>query len=197
MVTAAITTKEAYELAKRTMVNDVATFQAAVARADDDGEILYVPGQGFTTITATDRTRADRASFIAASVFFATDAVPAMLSPYAMRGQVVRPAEMPTVTELPLRRPYKRDAFCAAVECEAIRTPEGLPIDPNTGQVITGPYHYGHRYGYEHRRLVREAQARGMTQKEFNEWINSHPEWFQIETPTNNMSHKFEKPGVD
>jgi HNH/ENDO VII superfamily nuclease with conserved GHE residues len=61
--------------------------------------------------------------------------------------------------------------------------------DPNTGQVISGPYHYGHRYGYEHRRLVREAQSKGMTQEEFNDWINSHPEWFQIEAPANNMSN--------
>jgi hypothetical protein len=55
-----------YELAKRTMVNDIATFEAAVARADVDGEILYVPGQGFTTITAADRKRADRATTVAA-----------------------------------------------------------------------------------------------------------------------------------
>lgn len=103
--------------------------------------------------------------------------------------------EPPAVT--PLRRPYKRVAFCRSVECAAIRTPEGLPIDPNTGEVIEGEYHFGHKYGYEHRRLVREAQAKGMTQKEFNDWINSHPEWFQLEAPANNVSHRFEKPGVD
>ncbi|MEO8378777.1 MAG: GH-E family nuclease, partial [Acidobacteriota bacterium] len=96
-----------------------------------------------------------------------------------------------------LRRPYKRVAFCEAVECGAIRTSEGLPIDPNTGEVIAGEYHFGHRYGYEHRRLVREALSKGMKQKQFNDWINSHPEWFQLEAPANNLSHRFEKPGVD
>jgi hypothetical protein len=35
-----------------------------------------------------------------------------------------------------------------------------------------------------------------MTQKEFNDWINSHPEWFQIEKPANNLGHRFEKAGV-
>jgi hypothetical protein len=186
-----------YELAKRTMVNDIATFEAAVARADVDGEILYVPGQGFTTITAADHSRADRATIVVAGVFFATDAVPIMLSPYAMRGQVIRPAEMAELPTPSLRRPYKRAAFCESIECGAIRTFEGLPIDPNTGEVIEGEYHYGHKYGYEHRRLVREAQSKGMNQEEFNDWINSHPEWFQIEAPASNLSHKFEKPGVD
>ena len=35
----------------------------------------------------------------------------------------------------------------------------------------------------------------GMNQKQFNEWINSHPEWFQLEDPISNMSHFFEKRG--
>lgn len=100
-------------------------------------------------------------------------------------------------TASPLRRTYKRVAFCRSVECEAIRTAEGLPIDPNTGEVIEGAYHFGHKYGYEHRRLLLEAQAKGMTQKQFNDWINSHPEWFQLEAPANNLSHRFEKPGVN
>jgi len=47
----------------------------------------------------------------------------------------------------------------------------------------------------EHRRLVKEAKAKGMTQKEFNDLINDHPEWFQIEDPSSNLGHKYEKPG--
>jgi hypothetical protein len=43
MVHATVTTPEYYELGKRTTGNDIATFEAAVARADVDGEILYVP----------------------------------------------------------------------------------------------------------------------------------------------------------
>lgn len=33
-----------------------------------------------------------------------------------------------------------------------------------------------------------------MTQEEFNDWVNAHPEWFQIESWENNRSHKFELP---
>lgn len=95
MVTATVTEQASYELARRTMVNDVGTFEAAVARADANGEILYVPGQGFTTLTAADRKAADRATMVAAGVFFTTNTVPLMLSPYGMRGQIVRPAELP------------------------------------------------------------------------------------------------------
>ncbi|KZN34369.1 hypothetical protein N480_22460 [Pseudoalteromonas luteoviolacea S2607] len=32
-----------------------------------------------------------------------------------------------------------------------------------------------------------------MTQKQFNDYIDSNPQFFQIEDPINNMSHKFEK----
>jgi hypothetical protein len=83
----------------------------------------------------------------------------------------------------------------AKIESRARRTPEGKFIDPNTGDIIEGPYHVGHIPGREHRRLVEEARARGMTQEEFNEWVNKHPEWFQIEDAANNLSHRFEKPG--
>jgi hypothetical protein len=34
-----------------------------------------------------------------------------------------------------------------------------------------------------------------MTQKELNEWVNAHPEWFQREGAANNACHRFEKPG--
>jgi HNH/ENDO VII superfamily nuclease with conserved GHE residues len=63
--------------------------------------------------------------------------------------------------------------------------------------IIEGKFHYGHIQGREFRRLVVQAEAKGMTQQEFNDWVNSHPEWFQIEDPSSNMSHRFEKPGKD
>jgi len=88
LVPSMVTTQSAYEASRRSMVSDVLTFEAAVARADDNGEIYYNAGIGFTTITAADRKSADRATMVAAGVFFATDEVPMMLSPYAMRGQV-------------------------------------------------------------------------------------------------------------
>ncbi|MBV9496455.1 MAG: hypothetical protein JOZ54_19570 [Acidobacteria bacterium] len=87
LVPSTASTEVSYEAARRSMVNDVATFEAAVARADANGEIYYVAGQGFTTITAADRTAADRSTMVAAGIFFATDAVPMILSPYAARVQ--------------------------------------------------------------------------------------------------------------
>jgi RHS repeat-associated protein len=95
LVPSRVTTETAYQGARRSMVNDVATFEAAVARADVNGEIYYVAGQGFTTMTAADQKRADRSTMVAAGIFFVTDTVPIMLSPYTMRGQVIPPNEMP------------------------------------------------------------------------------------------------------
>jgi hypothetical protein len=86
----------------------------------------------------------------------------------------------------------------AKIEAAAERTPDGKHfLDANTKEVITGEYDYGHKYGFEHRRLVLEALEKGMSQAQFNDWVNSHPEWFQIETPANNRSHIYEKPGID
>ena len=70
-------------------------------------------------------------------------------------------------------------------------------LDANTGEVIKGQPAYGHKYGREHRRLVLEATEKGMNQEQFNQWVNEHPEWFQLETEANNLSHRFEEPGID
>lgn len=39
------------------------------------------------------------------------------------------------------------------IQDAAQKTPDGKFIDPNTGKVIDGKFHYGHKYGHEHRRL--------------------------------------------
>lgn len=96
-----------------------------------------------------------------------------------------------------LRRPYERKAFREQVEAAAPKTADGRFVDPNTGLPIEGKFHYGHEYGREHRRLVKEAEERGMTQAGFNDWVNSHPDWFQIEDPASKLSRRFEKPGSD
>lgn len=94
-----------------------------------------------------------------------------------------------------LRRPYLRQSTKIAIQEAAPKTAFGEFIDPNTGMIIDDKFHYGHKYGFEHRRLKLEAEAKGMTQKEFNNEINNHPQYFQIEDPRSNMSHKFEKKG--
>lgn len=147
LVSATVMASEYYELAKRTMVNDIATFEAAVARADADGEILYVPGQGFTTITAGDQRRADRSTMIAAGIFFATDALPMTLSPIAMRGRVsaepVGRLRTPAgfSAEVPVRIPVEEEWRLP----HGNRLDAGGPhdvyaiVDATTGQV----YHFG------------------------------------------------------
>jgi HNH/ENDO VII superfamily nuclease len=74
---------------------------------------------------------------------------------------------------------------------------KGQYLDANTGEAIEGEPVSGHVYGREHRRLVLEASEKGMTQEQFNNWVNDHPEWFQLETKASNESHRFDKPGVD
>jgi hypothetical protein len=98
---------------------------------------------------------------------------------------------------LKLDRPSLREPTKKAIEDAAKKAPDGRFLDANTGQPIDGPYHYGHKYGFEHRRLALEAQKRGMSQAQFNDWVNSHPEWFQIESEASNLSHQYEKPGID
>ena len=41
-----------------------------------------------------------------------------------------------------------------------------------------------------------EAEAKGMTQKEFNDYMNN-PDFYQIEDSYNNRSHKYEKKPKD
>ncbi len=105
--------------------------------------------------------------------------------------------EAAILESLELRRPSLWQATKDAIRKAAKRNSEGKFLDANTGEVIQGEPVYGHKWGREHRRLVLEASAKGMSQDEFNAWVNAHPEWFQLETEANNLSHRFEKPGVD
>ena len=98
---------------------------------------------------------------------------------------------------LKLERPSLKESTKRAIEAKAQRAPDGRFLDANTGQPIDGVYHYGHKYGFEHRRLALEAQKRGMSQSQFNDWVNNNPDFFQIESEASNLSHKFEKPGID
>jgi len=87
-----------------------------------------------------------------------------------------------------LRRPSLSAATRRTIEAAAEKTTDGKFIDPNTREVIEGAFDCGHKPGYEHRRLLTIASEKGMTQDEFNKWVNSHPEWFQIEKRCNNRS---------
>jgi bacterioferritin-associated ferredoxin len=100
-----------------------------------------------------------------------------------------------------LRRPYLRDSTKDTIEKAAtnkIRNPDGSfsYIDPD-GKVRKPPWEYGHIYGRENRRLIVEAGEKGLTQEQFNDWVNSHPDWFRMESREFNQSHLGEKPGID
>jgi Domain of unknown function (DUF4157)/HNH/ENDO VII superfamily nuclease with conserved GHE residues len=106
-------------------------------------------------------------------------------------------AEQRILESLELKRPAIRQTTKDAIKAAAKKNAAGQYLDANTGEVIEGEPVYGHKYGREHRRLVLEATEKGMDQETFNDWVNDHPDWFQLETEANNASHRFEKPGVD
>jgi hypothetical protein len=97
-----------------------------------------------------------------------------------------------------LKRPYLRESTRRTIENSTPKAPDGSGryIDPDN-VVRNPPYQYGHAFGFENRRLIIEAGERGMTQEQFNEWVNSHPEWFRMESKEYNLSHAGEKPGND
>jgi hypothetical protein len=92
-----------------------------------------------------------------------------------------------------LRRPYIRQWVRDAVEGAAPRTPDGLPIDPNTGQPIEGTPDFGHKPGNEFWREKQAGQSEGLTQQQFNDRMND-PNKYQLEDPSSNRSHRYEQP---
>jgi hypothetical protein len=92
-----------------------------------------------------------------------------------------------------LHRPYIRKWVRAEVEARAPRAPDGRPIDPNTLQPIDGTPDFGHKAGHEFWREKAKAKADGLTQAQFNDRMNN-PDFYQLEDPSSNRSHRFEKP---
>jgi hypothetical protein len=92
-----------------------------------------------------------------------------------------------------LHRPYIRKHVRAEVYSRAPRAPDGRPIDPNTLQPIDGTPDFGHKAGHEFWREKAKAEAEGLTQAQFNDRMND-PDLYQLEDPSSNRSHRFEKP---
>ena len=90
-----------------------------------------------------------------------------------------------------LHRPYIRADVRRKVEASAKRTPEGLFRDANTGKPITGAYDLGHVKGHEFWREKANAEAKCMSQEDFNDYMNN-ASFYQIEDPSTNRSHKYE-----
>jgi hypothetical protein len=67
-----------------------------------------------------------------------------------------------------------------------MKIPDG-PVIPKEG-----PFDYGHPAGEEWWRLQEQARAEGWTRKQVIEAENAKK--FQIEDPSSNRGHKYEKP---
>ena len=93
-----------------------------------------------------------------------------------------------------LHRPYIRKSTREAVESRALRNADGKFLDANDHSVvIEGKYDLGHVTGHEFWREKKMAMEKGWTQKQFNDYMNN-PEFYRIEDPHLNRSHKFEMP---
>ncbi len=90
-----------------------------------------------------------------------------------------------------LHRPYLRKSVREEIQANAPKNSEGKFIDPNTHQVIEGPFHYGHVTSHEFRREKAIAENEGLSQADFNDKMNN-PDLYQIEDPTSNMQHTYE-----
>ena len=101
-------------------------------------------------------------------------------------------------SSLRLERPALTGESQAAIEQMAPKA-RGRYLEPPEFKVeIEGAVHFGHKPGFEHRRLALEAQRRGMTQAQFNAWVNKHAtEFFWVESEARNLSHAGEEPGIE
>ena len=92
----------------------------------------------------------------------------------------------PNTSQHYLHRPVIRkniiDALNAQNPNKVVVVIDGVPyVCPNP--------HIGHTPGNEFWRLRNLAEQQGMTQAEFNDYMNSHPEFYRYEDPMRNMSH--------
>lgn len=94
---------------------------------------------------------------------------------------------------------YDRPKLNAKTQEEIYKNYKPLPNgdywDIKNNKLLEAPIDIGHGYGLEHRRLVLAAEKVGLTQQEFNKFVNSHPEYFRLENAPRNRGHFDEKPG--
>lgn len=66
-----------------------------------------------------------------------------------------------------------------------------IKYDINLNKSIDGKYDMGHVPGHEFWRERDRAMQLGLSQKQFNDYMNN-PAFYRIEDPISNRSHKFE-----
>jgi RHS repeat-associated protein len=93
-----------------------------------------------------------------------------------------------------LHRPYLRKRTVEKIYEGAPRDVDGRLLDANEFTPIEGTPDVGHKHGYEFRREKAKAEAEGLGQKDFNDRMNN-PDYYQLEDPSSNRSHRHEKPG--
>ncbi|WP_428447917.1 S-type pyocin domain-containing protein [Photobacterium nomapromontoriensis] len=93
-----------------------------------------------------------------------------------------------------LQRPSLRAETKRQIEANAEKDANGNFIDGDDEIILE--WHYGHKTGVENRRILKAADEIGMSQEELNDFMNSRPDYYQIEDAKKNLSHKDEKSGT-
>ena len=95
-----------------------------------------------------------------------------------------------------LDRPKLAPATKAKIDAAQPKNAAGQFINPKTGQVITEPT-YGHIYGRENWRIKKVADKLGLNQRELDQFVNAHPQYFEKQERIPNVNHHTEMLGSD
>lgn len=121
------------------------------------------------------------------TIFIAVDQIEAAKG-QKWRERVEGTEEDPAARRVPIRADVKE-----VVKQRAPKTADGDFIDPNSKKVIpkAGPFHFGHRPGFEWWKTRDRARAEKWTRERVVEHENN-PDIYQIEDPGTNVSHEYE-----
>ncbi|WP_327116628.1 HNH/ENDO VII family nuclease [Nocardia sp. NBC_01730] len=96
-----------------------------------------------------------------------------------------------TEVKVPINKSYDDKPWVTQLD----KTPDGkyyIDSANNSLYPVNPKWEYGHNSGFENRKLLADAQTNNLTQKELDDLVNSHPDWFHVEDMTGNRSHRRE-----
>ena len=164
------------------------------ARADDIRERMNPQASESTTAAERAAGRAEGERAAAERRAAVEDQVPTV--PDERPSDLFDDPEAPTPRSgEPLQRPPLRQEVIDAIEGAAELNEHRQFVDKD-GNVLNEPC-YGHKCGYENRRIIAAAEELGLTQQQLNDFINEHPEYFFMEETAANLSHQGEMPGLE